>query len=44
MLTVLCFLGLLGVLHEYACGALRRTPCQLGACFTSLRWRRRRFV
>ncbi len=36
-LTAFCFLGLLGVLHEYACGALRRTPCHRGACGTSSR-------
>ncbi len=36
-LTVLCFLGLLGLLHEYACGVLRRPPCHRGACGTSLR-------
>ena len=36
-LTALCFLGLLGVLHEYACGALRRTPYHRGACGTSSR-------
>ena len=36
-LTALCFLGLLGVLHEYACGALRRMPCHRGACGTSSR-------
>ena len=29
------FLALLGVLHEYACGARRRPPCQPGACATS---------
>ncbi len=34
-LTVLCFLGLLSVLHEYACGALRCTPCHRGAYGTS---------
>ena len=36
-LTALRFLGLLGVLHEYACGALRCTPCHRGACNTSSR-------
>jgi len=36
-LTALCFLGLLGVLHQYACGALRCTPCHRGACSTSSR-------
>ena len=36
-LTVLCVLGLLGVLQEYACGALRRTPCHRGACGPSSR-------
>ena len=36
-LTALCFLGLLGVLQEYACGALRCTPCHRGACSTSSR-------
>ena len=36
-LTALCFLGLLGVLHEYACGALRCTPCHRGAYSTSSR-------
>jgi len=36
-LTVLCFLVLLGVLQEYACGALRCTPCHRGACATSSR-------
>ncbi len=34
-LTALYFLVLLGVLHEYACGALRCTPCHRGACNTS---------
>ena len=36
-LTVLCFLGLLGVLHEYACGDLRRTLCHRGPCGPSSR-------
>ena len=36
-LTALCFLGLLGVLHEYACGALPRTPCHRGPYGTSSR-------
>ena len=36
-LTALYFLGLLGVLHEYACVALRCTPCHRGACGTSSR-------
>ena len=36
-LTALYCLGLLGVLHEYACGALRCTPCHRGACSTSSR-------
>ncbi len=36
-LTALRFLGLLGVLHEYACGARRRTPCHRGASGTSSR-------
>ena len=36
-LTALCFLGLLSVLQEYACGAHRRTPCHRSACGTSLR-------
>jgi len=33
---------------QYACGVgyplAGHAPCQTGACFTSLRWRRRRFV
>ena len=36
-LTALYCLGLLGVLHEYACGALPRTPCHRGAFGTSSR-------
>jgi len=36
-LTVLCFLGLLGVLQEYTCGALRGTPSHRGACGPSSR-------
>ncbi len=41
-LTALCFLALLGVLHEYAEERLGyplagRTPCHRGACATSLR-------
>jgi hypothetical protein len=32
-LTVLCFLGLFGVLHEYACGALSHDNlCIIPAC------------
>ena len=35
-LTVLRFLGLLGVLQEYACGALGRAPGQDGVFEASL--------
>jgi hypothetical protein len=28
---VFCSVGLLDVLHEYACGGLGRRPCQSGA-------------
>ncbi len=36
-LTALYRLGLLGELHEYACGALRCTPCHRDVCSTSSR-------
>ena len=35
-LTALRFLALLDVLHEYACGMLRRAPSQRGVCGTLL--------
>ena len=35
-LMALRFLTLLDVLHEYACGALCRAPCQRSVCGTSL--------
>ena len=37
VLTALRSLGLLDVLHEYACGASVAAPCQAGAFAASLR-------
>jgi len=39
--TPLCFLGLLGVLHEYACGVRPASGCPSHAL---LSWRLRHFV
>jgi hypothetical protein len=37
VLTAFRSVGLLNILHEYACGGFGRRPCQIGAFTVSLR-------